>query len=109
MTGTPLSLAETPDRQPRAGPDLLSEMLKGVRLSGSVFLHASFTAPFGIVSPNYFDRAPPQPPPRHVSILHLSVEGSCTSKTTDGNRREVHAGELLFLPFADRHKFWSGT
>ena len=34
MTGTPLSLAETPDRGGPGGPDLLSEMLAAVRLTG---------------------------------------------------------------------------
>jgi hypothetical protein len=43
MTETPGSFAETPDRRP-PGPDVLSEMLKAVRLTGSVFLNACLTA-----------------------------------------------------------------
>lgn len=109
MTGKPRSYAGMPDRLSQAGPDLLSEMLQAVRLTGSVFLHASFTSPFGVITPKYYDPGSPQAHLRHVSILHLIIEGSCTFETAEGNRREVHAGDLLFLPFADEHKFWSGS
>ena len=108
MTATPLSVAETPDRHRPAGPDLLSEMLKAVRLTGSVFLHARFTAPFGVVSPKYYDEQTPMAHLRHISIFHLIVAGACTFETATGERREMTAGELLFLPFADRHRFWRG-
>jgi len=108
MTVTPLSHAETPDRHRPAGPDLLSEMLKAVRLTGSVFLHARFTAPFGVVAPKYYDEQTPMAHLRHISIFHLIVAGACTFETAAGECREMTAGELLFLPFADQHKFWKG-
>jgi AraC-like DNA-binding protein len=108
MLGTPHSFAETPDRRHGAGPDLLSEMLKAVRLTGSVFLHACFTAPFGVVAPKYYDEHTPMARLRHISIMHLIVAGDCTFETATGERRQVSAGDLLFLPFADQHKFWKG-
>lgn len=83
-------------------------MLRALRLTGSVFLHASFTAPFGLVSPKYFDPGLPQANLRHASVLHLIVEGGCTLEMADGARHAVHAGELLFLPMADRHSIWNG-
>jgi AraC family transcriptional regulator, alkane utilization regulator len=108
MIRTPRSHANTPQHPVQRGPDVLSEMLNAVRLTGSVFLHASFTAPFGLVSPRYFDPALPQAHLRHVSVLHLIVEGEATLETVDGERRAVRAGELLFLPLADRHSIWNG-
>ena len=108
MTATPHSQAETPDRHFPAGPDLLSEMLKAVRLTGSVFMNACFTAPFGVIAPKYYDEQTPMAHLRHISILHLIVSGGCTFETATGERREITAGDLLFLPFADRHKFWKG-
>src|SRR5665213_1360035 len=108
MTVTPLSHAETPDRHRPAGPDLLSEMLKAVRLTGSVFLHARVTAPFGVVAPKYYDEQTPMAHLRHISIFHLIVARACTFETAAGECREMTAGELLFLPFADQHKFWKG-
>jgi len=109
MTATPHSHAGTPESANRSGPDLLSELLKTVRLTGSVFLSASFTAPFGVAAPKYYDAETPMAHLRHISILHLIVAGGCTIETADGRRADASAGDLLFLPFADRHTFWSGN
>jgi AraC-like DNA-binding protein len=109
MTGTPHSHARTPDRSFPAGLDLLSEMLKAVRLTGSIFLNACFSAPFAVMAPKYYDEQTPMARLRHISILHLIVSGSCTFETAAGERREVTTGDLIFLPFADHHKFWKGA
>jgi AraC-like DNA-binding protein len=105
MTGTPASFAATPDH--RRG-DVLDEMLRAVRLTGSVFLNARFTAPFGVISPKDFDETSPLAHLRHMSIFHLIAEGSCTVQLSSGERRTVSAGDILMLPFADDHKFWNG-
>jgi AraC-like DNA-binding protein len=107
MTATPGFGAAT--TATAAGPDVLSELLKVVRLSGSVFINALFTAPFGVVSPRYYDPAAPQSDRRQASILHLIVEGDCTLEMADGTTRDVHAGDLLFLPLADVHRFRRGA
>jgi AraC-like DNA-binding protein len=107
MTGTPLSLAETPDRGGPGGPDLLSEMLTAVRLTGSVFMHGRFRPPFGVIDPRSYDQRTPMARFRHVSILHLLVAGSCYFETPAGRRR-VSAGDLLFLPFPDQYSFFDG-
>src|SRR5437868_2745951 len=107
MTATPRSFAGTPDG-PSQQRDLLSEMLAAVRLTGSVFLNASFTAPFGVVTPKYYDPEAPMARLRHISILHLIVTGRGTFEATSGGRYQVAAGDLLFLPFTGHHKLWSG-
>ena len=107
MTGTPRSHAETPDRRTAAGPDLLSEMLKAVRLTGSVFLNACFSAPFGVVDPRSYGERTPMARFRHVSILHLIVAGGCSFETA-GESRRVSAGDLVFQPFPDQYRFWKG-
>ena len=56
MTGTPPSFAGTPKAAP-ADHDVLTEMLRAVRLNGSVFLNACFSEPFGILSPKRYDEA----------------------------------------------------
>jgi len=110
MIDPPLSFADTPGRStaPTAGPDVLSEMLHGVRLTGSVFLNARFTAPFGVFSPKRYDEALPTAHLRHVSVFHLIAAGGCDLETARGERRRVEAGDLLLLPFADQHRFWNG-
>ena len=83
-------------------------MLRSVRLTGSVFLNARFSAPFGVISPEQFDAATPMAHLRHVSVFHLIAAGSCTIEIATGERRTVSAGDILLLPFADAHKFWNG-
>src|SRR5262245_37927112 len=112
MIRTPLSFAETPDvpvMPPSNGSEILSEMLQAVRLNGSVFMNARFTAPFGFVTPKRFDDRVPMARMRHVSIFHLIASGSCMIETASGVAHRVSAGDILLMPFADRHKMWDGT
>lgn len=106
MIERPGSFAARPDRG-AVGPDLLSEMLKAVRLTGSVFLNASFTAPFGVIDPKSYADRTPMARLRHVSILHLIVSGGCDFETAD-QQRSVTAGDMIFLPFPGQYKFWNG-
>jgi len=107
MTETPPSFADTPQRS--AAVELLSEMLRAVRLTGSVFLNGLFTAPFRILSPKRFDERTPLARLRHISIFHLVAHGRCTFQTATGNRHDVGTGDILLIPFADNHTFWSGS
>jgi AraC-like DNA-binding protein len=107
MTGTPSSFAETPEA-PRSNYDVLAEMLRAVRLTGSVFLRGTFTAPFGVVSPKRYDARTPMAHLRHISIFHLIATGSCTIEIATGERRTLSAGDVVLMPFADAHKFWNG-
>jgi AraC-like DNA-binding protein len=105
MTATPAFGAETTAAF-AAGPDVLSELLKVVRLTGSVFINAVFTEPFGVISAKHDD--PVAPLRRRTSILHLIVDGECTLEMSDGTTRDVRAGDLLLLPSADVHRFHRG-
>ena len=107
MSGTPPSFAARPD-PPRGGYDVLTETLRAVRLTGSVFLNARFSSPFGVVSPKQYDACTPLAHLRHVSVFHLIATGTCTIEIATGERRIVSAGDVLLLPFADAHKFWHG-
>lgn len=108
MTGTPPSFAATPESA-GGDSDLLSQMLRAVRLTGSVFLNARFSTPFGVISPKKYDEHTPMAHLRHVSIFHLIAAGTCTIEIATGERREISAGDVLLVPFADAHRFWDGT
>jgi AraC-like DNA-binding protein len=105
-----------PENPPIAGmgqgthdePDVLIEMLRTLRLTGSVFLNACFSAPFGVLAPGEIDKNAPMAHLRHVSVFHLVTAGTCTVEIATGERRVVSAGDILLMPFADTHKFWSG-
>ncbi len=107
MIGTPRSFAGTPEVA-HGDHDVLAEMLRAVRLTGSVFLNACFTAPFGVTSPKQYDERTPMAHLRHISIFHLISAGSCTIEIATGERKTVSAGDILLMPFADAHKFWNG-
>jgi AraC family transcriptional regulator, alkane utilization regulator len=93
---------------PRQDYDLLAETLRAVRLTGSVFLNACFTSPFGVVSPKRYEAGTPLAHLRHVSVFHLVAAGACNIELATGERRAVSAGDILLLPFADAHTFWNG-
>ena len=105
MIETPPSFAATPDID--RGDDLLADMLRSIRLSGSVFLNASLTEPFGLISPKHFDERTPMAHLRHVSIFHLIAAGGCTVELASGERGTIAAGDILLMPFADTHRFYS--
>jgi AraC-like DNA-binding protein len=104
MTATPPSFADRPP-----GTDVLADMLRAVRLTGAVFLKASFTEPFGVLSPQRYDPSIPMAHLRHVSIFHYVASGGCMMETASGTRRELKAGDLVLLPFAAEHKLWRGN
>src|SRR5262249_27531621 len=89
-------------------PDTLSEMLRSVRLNGAVFLNARLSAPFGIASPRRYDERMLMAHLRHISVFHLIVEGDCIIETAHGGTRQLSAGDVLLLPFADQHRFYKG-
>jgi AraC-like DNA-binding protein len=106
MSETPPSFAGTPEGT--RGSDVLADMLRSLRLTGSVFLDARFSTPFGVLSPRQWDASTPMAHLRHISVFHLIAAGECTIEIATGERRTVSAGDILLLPFADQHKFWSG-
>jgi AraC-like DNA-binding protein len=107
MIGTPNSIAATPQVE-FGGRDLLAEMLGTLRLNGAVFLDACFSHPFGIISPREYDPGSPMARLRQISIFHLIADGTCHVETAGGERRLISRGDVLLLPFADTHRFWSG-
>jgi AraC-like DNA-binding protein len=110
MIETPSSFAGTPPPPVPAPspPDVLSEVLRSVRLTGAVFLNARLTEPFGITSPKRYDRGMPMAQMRHISVFHLIAEGDCMIETACGGPRRLATGDLVLLPFADRHRFYKG-
>ena len=103
MTGRPPVIAATPDH------DLLSDLLQGVRLNGSVFLNGRFSDPFAVISPARWQGDQPLAHLRHASVFHFVAAGRCAMEMSDGARVELTAGDLVLLPFTQEHRFWSGA
>jgi AraC-like DNA-binding protein len=107
MTVTPPSFAETPDVTGQ-GRDLLADMLRAVRLTGSVYMNARFTAPFGIVAPPRFDESKPLAHMRHASVFHLIASGGCSVEVPGEETHVVSTGDVILVPFAGEHRMWRG-
>ena len=86
--------------------DLVSDVLRVAHLTGGVFLHADFSAPWcvaGRLSPEHC--APALGPASHLIIYHYVIEGSFRIRVEgeDGKELVVAAGEIVLLPRNDLH------
>jgi AraC-like DNA-binding protein len=106
MSGAPEDMTETPDPAREDAMDALSDVLRVIRLTGGVFLHADFFAPWCIVTnigPELC--GPAVPPTSHLIPYHYIVEGECFVRVagSDDAGILVRAGEVVLLPRNDLH------
>jgi AraC-like DNA-binding protein len=88
--------------------DVLSDVLRVVRLTGGVFLDAEFTAPWCVTSQmKPEDCQPYVAMPRHVIAYHFIVEGTLLLRTGDDAPAEVRAGQIVLFPRNDPHRLGS--
>ncbi|HSD36023.1 MAG TPA: AraC family transcriptional regulator [Rhodocyclaceae bacterium] len=88
----------------------LFEALRGMRLSGAVFLEAQLTAPWGFhsrVEPE--DYGPHMAPPRHLIAYHYITAGCCTIQLEGRAPIPLQRGEIVVLPRNDAHVLASGA
>jgi AraC-like DNA-binding protein len=86
--------------------DALSDVLRAAHLTGGVFLHAEFFAPWCIaarVSPEHC--APALGPASHLIIYHYVVEGDFRLRIEGDNSEGlvIGEGEIVLLPHNDLH------
>jgi AraC-like DNA-binding protein len=90
--------------------DVLSEVLKSVKLDGAFFYNGEFTAPWCFRSPASRAVAPYLAPDfKHVIIFHLLVEGRGYAQV-EGDVRPVplNAGDIVVFPHGDPHTMGNG-
>jgi AraC-like DNA-binding protein len=106
MTGPPEDMTKTPDEDRKADMDALSDVLRVAHLTGGVFLHADFFAPWCIaarVSPEHC--MPALGPASHLIIYHYVIEGELRIRVDGADAEEfvIGAGEVVLLPRNDLH------
>src|SRR5258708_6520517 len=99
MTGTPASDSEI-------SMDALSDVLRVAHLTGGVFLHADFSAPWCMaarVAPEHC--APALGPTSHMILYHYVVEGELHIRIDgeDGEDLVLGVGDVVLLPRNDLH------
>jgi AraC-like DNA-binding protein len=86
--------------------DVLSEVLRAVRLTGALFFDVEARAPWvaatptaGLIASNVMPEA------EHVITFHAVTGGACWAELEDGSAPafRVHAGDIVMAPMGDRH------
>ena len=90
--------------------DVLSEVLKVVKLQGAMFYNGEFSSPWSFCSPPSRTVAPyVAPAARHVIIYHLLTEGRAFARLADGPRIILEAGDIVIFPHGDPHFLENGS
>lgn len=89
--------------------DVLSEVLKVVKLNGAVFYNAEFSSPWSFRSPPSCMVAPHlSHSAGHVIIYHLLTEGRGCARLDERDQVSLEPGDIVIFPHGDSHIMESG-
>jgi AraC-like DNA-binding protein len=90
--------------------DVLSEVLKAVKLGGAMFYNAEFSAPWCFYSPPSLTLAPYlSADSKHLIIFHLLTHGHGHAHIEGDDRLlSLNAGDILIIPHGDPHAMRNG-
>jgi AraC-like DNA-binding protein len=84
--------------------DVLSDVLRSVRLCGSVFFTAEFLSPWAVDSPNPELLASiVMPEADHVSLFHILTDGQCVVECDRCPRVAMESGDVVVFPHGHAH------
>jgi AraC-like DNA-binding protein len=109
LTDRPVFLAPTPEIEAFMKVDVLSEVLRVIRLEGALFFNAEFSAPWCLSSSGSTALAPYfSTGTSNVILYHLLTEGRAYARLGDGPRQELTAGDIIIFPRGDSHFLGNG-
>jgi AraC-like DNA-binding protein len=83
--------------------DVLSEVLKVVKLDSAFFFNAEFSAPWSYLSPESCKLAPfINQPDAHVIVYHFLIDGRAQARLGD-TRVTLGPGDIVILPHGNAH------
>jgi len=89
--------------------DVLSEVLRVVKLEGALFFNAEFSAPWCVSQSRSSEIVPYlSPGAGHLIMYHLLTEGRAYARLPDGRREELIAGDIIVFPHGDAHLLGNG-
>ena len=89
--------------------DVLSEVLRVVKLQGALFYNGEFSAPWCVNASSARALARHVAPGAdHVIIFHLLTEGHAFVRLESGERETFTAGDLVMIPHGDPHIMGNG-
>ncbi len=89
--------------------DVLSEVLRVLRLQGALYYNAEFSAPWMVHgADSEFLKQYLAPGAGRLITYHLITEGHGFARTEGSREVALEAGDILVLPRGDPHFFWNG-
>ncbi len=89
--------------------DVLSEVLRVVKLEGALFFNGEFSAPWCLSSSQSSAAAASlSSVAGHMILFHFLTEGRAYVKLADGQRVELIAGDIVVIPHGDAHVLANG-
>ena len=84
--------------------DVLSEVLKVVKLQGALFYNAEFSSPWSVYAASSHELARYYGiDAEHVIVYHLLTEGRGSVRLDNGSRLNLEAGDIVMIPHGERH------
>ncbi len=110
LPGRPSRFAERPYLPGRTRMEVLSEVLKAVKLNGALFYNAEFSAPWCAQSIDAHSvTSHLSPKSEHVVIFHLLTEGrGYANLKGDDELVPLNAGDILIVPNGEPHILGNG-
>ncbi len=90
--------------------DALSEVLRGLRLTGAIFLRAEMSEPWGFRAPAAGEAAALLAPGTELLVpFHLVTDGTATVRVKGCEPVRLEPGEIVVLPHGDTHVLENGA
>jgi AraC-like DNA-binding protein len=89
--------------------DVLSEVLKTIRLDSALFFNAELTAPWCVLEPRSEEMtAALSPNEGHLVLFHYVLEGKAYAQLPGGTKVELMEGDIVVIPHGDSHLLGNG-
>src|SRR3954447_1205025 len=98
-----VSVSDEAASQHREFPPLLEATLEQLRLEGAIFFRSELTEPFAFESTPLALADALHPGAERVALFHIVAHGSCWVAGADGDRHWAGQGDVIVLPYGDRH------
>lgn len=82
---------------------LLATALEQLRVEGAIFFRSELTEPFAFESSPLAMADALHPGAERLILFHIVAKGSCFVEAADGERHHAAEGDVIMLPYGDRH------